>query len=66
MGQTILQRRLVRRQSTTPCFCIKCNKIIPANELHYVEEGVNSHLPALIARRFCGRCYSMHGEQLIK
>lgn len=65
MEEPIRERRLVPRQSTTPCLCIGCNKMIPANELHYVEEGVHAHLHTLIARRFCGRCYAMHGEKLI-
>ena len=66
MEAQIGERHLVARQSTEPCLCIGCNKMIPANELHYVEEGVHTHMHSLIARRFCGRCYAMHGEKLIQ
>ncbi len=65
MEKPITQRHLVPRQSTSPCLCIGCNKMIPANEVYYAEEGVGVHLHSLVARRFCYRCYSMHGEKLI-
>ena len=63
--ETNLQTELVTRHSQFPTVCIYCSKQIPANDLHYVEKGINSHIHSLIARKFCKDCYMKFGDHLL-
>jgi uncharacterized protein with PIN domain len=65
MMETKFVTRLVKRHSQFPTVCIYCNKQIPSDSLHYVEEGITRHIHSLIARKYCEECYTKHGEQLL-
>jgi uncharacterized protein with PIN domain len=65
MMQNVIETRLVRRHSQFPTVCIYCNKQIPADDLHYVEEGISGHIHSLIARKYCESCYTKYGEQIL-
>ena len=65
MEKKLLETRLVRRHSQFPTVCIYCNKQIPPDDLHYVEEGITDHIHSLIARKYCESCYTKFGEQIL-
>jgi len=65
MMQNSILTHLVKRHSQFPTVCIYCNSQIPADSLHYVEEGVTGHIHSLIARKYCEACYTKHGEQTL-
>jgi uncharacterized protein with PIN domain len=65
MEKKLLETRLVRRHSQFPTVCIYCNKQIPPDDLHYVEEGITTHIHSLIARKYCDVCYTKYGEQIL-
>ena len=65
MEKKVLETRLVKRHSQFPTVCIYCNKQIPTDDLHYVEEGINAHIHSLIARKYCESCYTKYGEQIL-
>jgi uncharacterized protein with PIN domain len=65
MEKKLLETRLVRRHSQFPTVCIYCNKSIPPDDLHYVEEGITTHIHSLIARKYCESCYTKYGEQIL-
>jgi uncharacterized protein with PIN domain len=65
MEKKLLETRLVRRHSQFPTVCIYCNKSIPPDDLHYVEEGITTHIHSLIARKYCDVCYTKYGEQIL-
>ncbi len=65
MESKVLETRLVKRHSQFPTVCIYCNKQIPADDLHYVEEGITTHIHSLIARKYCTTCYTKFGENIL-
>ena len=60
-----IQTRLVKRHSQFPTVCIYCNSQIPADELHYIEEGITEHIHSLLARKYCTECYKKYGDRLL-
>lgn len=65
MEKKLLETRLVRRHSQFPTVCIYCNTQIPPDDLHYVEEGITTHIHSLIARKYCESCYTKYGERIL-
>ena len=65
MEKILLETRLVKRHSQFPTVCIYCNKQIPPDDLHYVEEGTTTHIHSLIARKYCQSCYTKYGEDIL-
>ncbi|MBN1281302.1 MAG: hypothetical protein JXA00_06605 [Candidatus Thermoplasmatota archaeon] len=65
MMEKKLETRLIKRRSQFPTVCIYCEKTIPANDLHYVEQGMTEHIHSLIARKYCATCFEKHGDNLL-
>jgi hypothetical protein len=62
MAEEITHSRLIKKQSNSAKVCTHCGIRIEPENLYYLEQGTNSHIHSLLARRFCIDCYSMKGE----
>ena len=63
MVEKQIKTRLVKKQSKFPAVCTYCNRKIPPDETHHLEEGLEEHIHSLIARKFCSDCYAKFGEK---
>ncbi len=54
--------RLIKKQSNGPKICTLCGTRIEPENLYYLEQGTDSHIHSLLARRFCVDCYASKGE----
>jgi hypothetical protein len=57
-----MDSRLIKKQSNSPKICTFCGTRIEPDKLYYLEQGTESHIHSLLARRFCIDCYSLKGE----
>jgi hypothetical protein len=62
MNPENMDSRLIKKQSNSPKICTYCGTRIEPDNLYYLEQGTDSHIHSLLARRFCLDCYSSKGE----
>ena len=62
MATEDMNSRLIKKQSTSPKICTFCGIRIEPDNLYYLEQGTESHIHSLLARRFCLDCYATKGE----
>ena len=62
MAENTTHSRLIKKQSNSAKVCTHCGIRIEPDNLYYLEQGTDSHIHSLLARRFCIDCYATKGE----